>query len=358
MLAGTGPWKLVKWTAGSSILFQRVENHWRKTPNFKELEYRIINENSTRLAALLAGEIHITTLPYDLMDTATGRGMKVVQGNLPAFRVWMEYFGCCVRDIATGQYRHPNSPLMDVRVRKALDKAVDRNALNKAFLGGKGEVAVLSHMHQTRDGWDPAWKDRWEKEYGYDPAAAKALLAEAGYGPNNPLKTNKLLSYQTGFPEGPDVQEAIIGYWKAVGVETKLITVDRATERRVAEAFEYDNHFWMATSLSDAVDGYVIRNINNPANLKSDPRFKGNFRGVNLPEMEDVILRALKETDAKKFDELARQMGEIAFTKHVSYPLFWLPAQFAVNPKVVNAWALSGVHSGLWSNFEYATAAK
>ena len=178
MLAGTGPWKLVKWTAGSSILFERVENHWRQTPAFKELEYRILNENSTRLAALLAGEIQITTLPYDLLDTATGRGMSVVKGNLPSFRVWMEFFGCCVRDIATGKYRHPNSPLMDVRVRKALDKAVDRNAINKAFLGGKGEVAVLPHLHPTRDGWDPSWKDRWEKEYGYDPAAAKALLAK------------------------------------------------------------------------------------------------------------------------------------------------------------------------------------
>jgi ABC-type transport system substrate-binding protein len=247
---------------------------------------------------------------------------------------------------------------MDVRVRKALSKAVDRNALNKAFLKGTGEVAVLSHMHPTREGWDPSWKDRWEKEYGYDPEAAKALLAQAGYGQNNPLRTNMLLSYQTGFPEGPDVQEAIIGYWKAVGVEAKLITVDRATERREAEAFRYDNHLWMSTSASGAVDGYVIRNINNPANLRSDPNFKGNFRGVNLPEMEKVILQALAEPNEEKFDALARQMGEIAFVNHVSYPLFWLPTRFVVNPKVVSEWTFSGAHSGFWSHLEYVQAAK
>jgi peptide/nickel transport system substrate-binding protein len=358
MLAGTGPWKLTEWVAGRHIRFERVENHWRKTPSFKQLEYRIINETSTRLAALLAGEIHITPLPTDLMDVAVGRGMQVATGNLPANRVWMEFWGCCVRDIHTGEYRHPNSPLMDVRVRKALSKAVDRHALNKAFLGGTGELAILPHMHPSREGWDPSWKERWEREYGYDPEAARALLAQAGYGPNRPLQTNMILSYQTGFPEGPDVQEAIIGYWKAVGVDAKLLTVDRATERRVSEAFQYDNHLFMVTSASGAVDGYAIRNINNPANLRSDPNFKGNFRGVNLPEMEKVILQALAEPRVDRYEALAKQMGELAFTNHVSYPLFWLPTSFAVNPKVVDGWTFSGAHSGFWSHLEYANATK
>jgi ABC-type transport system substrate-binding protein len=355
MLASTGPWKLVEWAAGSHILFQAQEDHWRQTPGFKELEYRIINETSTRLSALLAGEISATTLPWDLHTTAEERGMKILTGPVPAFHVWMEFFGAGARDPATGEFRHPDSPLLDLRVRKALNKAIDRDALNESFLGGNAEVMLLNHMHSTREGWDPAWEQRWEEEYGYDPDAARALLESAGYGPSNPLKTTMLLSYQTGFPEGPDVQETIIAYWKDVGVEATLETVDRATERDVAEAFGYDNHFWMGTTLSaTGLDGYRIRQINDPATLEADPTFKGNFRGINLPELEEVILQTIQAPNEAEFERLSKQMGEMAFVNHVTVPLFWLPTKILVDPKVIADWGFSGGLVGLWSHTEYA----
>ena len=355
MLASTGAWKLTEWVAGTHILFERNENHWTQVPAFKELEYRILNETSTRLAALLAGEIHATTLPWDLHATATERGMKVLTGPVPAFHVWMEFFGAGARDPVTGEFRHPDSPLLDLRVRKALNKAIDRDALNESFLGANAEVAILNHMHPTREGWDPEWEARWEEEYGYDPDAAKALLAEAGYGPDNPLKTTMLLSYQTGFPEGPDVQETIIAYWSEVGVDCTLEPVDRATERDVAESFGYDNHFWMGTTLSaTGVDGYRIRQINDPEALAADPDFKGNFRGINLPEVEEAILKVIQAPSAEEFDSLSREMGELAFINHVVVPLFWLPTKIVVDPKVIADWQFSGGLVGLWSHTEYA----
>lgn len=354
MLASTGPWHLSEWAAGTHIIFDRVEDHWRQTPAFKQLEYRIINETSTRLSALLAGEIHATTLPWDLHGTAVERGMQVLTGPVPAFHVWMEFFGAGARDPQTGEFRHPDSPLLDLRVRKALNKAIDRNALNEAFLGGQAEVAILNHMHPSREGWDESWQERWEDEYGYDPDAARELLAEAGYGPDNPLHTTVLVSYQTGFPEGPDVQETIIAYWKEVGVEATLETVDRATEREIAERFEYDNHFWMGTTLSaTGVDGYRIRQINDPASLEADPDFKGNFRGINLPELEEVILKTIQAPNAEQFDKLSREMGELAFVNHVTVPLFWLPTKILVDPKVIQSWEFSGGLVGLWSHTEY-----
>ena len=162
------------------------------------------------------------------MDTAKGRGMSVVEGK-PAGVPRLDGVLRCVRaggDIF-GQYRHPNSPwLMDVR-ESAFDKP-STVTLNKAFLGGKKSRSCRT-WYPTRDGWST------EANAGMKNMATTRQLpgrqaAEAGHGPNNPLKTNMLLSYQTGFPEGLDVQEAIIGYWKAVGVETKLITVDRAID--------------------------------------------------------------------------------------------------------------------------------
>jgi ABC-type transport system substrate-binding protein len=359
VLASAGPWKLTEWAAGDHILFERTEKHWRQTPAFKQLEYRIINENSTRLSALLAGEIGATTLPWDLHKTAVGRGMKVLTGKVPAFHVWMEFFGAGARDPATGKFRHPNSPLVDIRVRKALNKAIDREAMNKAFLGGEAEVMLLNHMHPTREGWDASWERRWKDEYGYDPAAARTLLSAAGYTTANPLRTTMLKSYQTGFPEGPDVQETIISYWKAVGVDCKLETVDRAAERRISESFGYDNHFWMGTTFSaTGLDGYRIRQINDPETLASDPSYKGNFRGINLPELEDVIIKTISARNAEEFERQSKQMGELAYVNHVTVPLYWLPSKIVVDPKLIKTWQFSGALVGLWGQTEYIEPAK
>ena len=61
--------------------------------------------------------------------------------------------------------------------------------MNKAFFAGKGEVMTLNAFHPTRPGWNPDWEKRYPNEYGFDPAKARALLAEAGYTASNPLNT-------------------------------------------------------------------------------------------------------------------------------------------------------------------------
>jgi ABC-type transport system substrate-binding protein len=357
ILAGTGPWKLSNREAGSFLRFQRVENHWRKTPDFKELEYRIINETSTRLAALLANEVHITTLTPDLVDTALGKGMKQITGNVAAFRTWMDFWGCCVINTKTGKYRHPEAPLLDLRVRKALNKAIDRDALNKAFLRNEGETAYAAHINSKREGWDPSWEKRWKSEYGYDPKAARTLLEEAGYSARNPLKITMLVNYQVGFPVGADVQEAIIGYWNAIGVKTEFVAIDRATERPRAEAFEFDNHIFMYTSLSTAIAGYRVYNI-NPESAKSDPAYSGNFRGMNMLEIDQLYAQVEKGVNDEQFDEYTRKIGEMAYVNHLNIPLWWLPSTFIVNPKVVSGWSVSGSNTGLWSSLEYVEAVK
>ena len=142
-----------------------------------------MKEPSTRLAALLAGEVQLADLPQDLRGQATARGYKALAGKASSFRVFLRHFCCYLNDPADPSKgaMHPNSPLMDVRVRKALSKAIDRNELNKAFFGGEGVIAASVQINATRPGWDPSWERRFQDEYGYDPDAARKLLAEAGY---------------------------------------------------------------------------------------------------------------------------------------------------------------------------------
>jgi ABC-type transport system substrate-binding protein len=74
---GTGPFEFVERKLGSHVLYKRVDNHWRKTPEYKELEFRWVPESVTRLATLLAEEVHIADVERALHQEAVGKGMKI-----------------------------------------------------------------------------------------------------------------------------------------------------------------------------------------------------------------------------------------------------------------------------------------
>jgi ABC-type transport system substrate-binding protein len=98
--AGTGSYRYVSRQLGQSIVFERVENHWNGIrPAFKELEIRLVPEESTRLAMLLKGEAHIVDLSRALQEDAEKRGMQILAASLAA--EWVSiYFG--------GQYHIPS----------------------------------------------------------------------------------------------------------------------------------------------------------------------------------------------------------------------------------------------------------
>src|SRR5467141_3773353 len=83
-VVGTGPFEFVERKVSSYVLYKRVENHWRKTPEYKELEFRWVPEGVTRLATLIAGEVHISDIDRALQKDAVDKGMKIVAGKLTA----------------------------------------------------------------------------------------------------------------------------------------------------------------------------------------------------------------------------------------------------------------------------------
>src|SRR2546428_4424717 len=83
-VVGTGPFEFVERKVGSPVLYKRVENHWRKTPEYKELEFRWVPEGVTRLASLLAGEGHISHVGRGLQEEAIAKGMKISSSKMPA----------------------------------------------------------------------------------------------------------------------------------------------------------------------------------------------------------------------------------------------------------------------------------
>ena len=224
---GDRPFEFVERKVGSHVLYKRVENHWRQTPAYKELEFRWVPEDVTRLATLLSGEVHISDVPRALQADAVAKGMKVLTSTQTAIcHEWL--FGGMY--FATPDKLDAKVPYTDKRVRQAMNMAINRKAIADSILGGKAEPALIQRYHPQVDAvlwpgfWDPSWERRFEDMYGYNPTKAKKLLEEAGY--KNGFEFTVYLYTLPGMPELGDIGQALALDWEAVGLKPKLVEID------------------------------------------------------------------------------------------------------------------------------------
>jgi len=349
-LAGTGPYQYKEREQGAYLRFQRVPyTHWRSTPDFPEFEFRWIKEASTRLAALVTGEVHIADLPQDLQPHAAQRGYKLLAGRVPALRTFVEYRCCNFRDINdfSKGYAQPDNPLMDIRVRRALSKAVDRNELNKAFFAGKGELMLVNHFHPTREGWNPEWERRFQETYGHDPGRARALLAEAGHGPNNPLIMNIRVYAVSGYSGSEDLAEAIGGAWRAIGVNVNLLTMDENEWTNLTRQFKLTNYAAVTATNATQFTGATVYSTS-----------LGPRGGAERAEVDTLLKQVLGTLDEHKQRESWRAAGDAKFDAVLDLPLFWLPVEAMADPTNVSDWTYPGSLSGSWSHVDLLRAAR
>ncbi len=347
--AGTGPYKFKERALGERLVFERHDEYWGEPADFKELEWRIIPEASARLAALRTGEVHISPLPEDLLGAATGAGLEVITGNAPGFRVAIGWEGT-YRDLeAGGDARvHPDSVFLDLNVRKALNKAIDRDAINDAFFNGEGELMAVAELHPLRQGWNPAWLERFDDEYGYDPAAAEALLRASGYTESNPLKAS-ILSVPLGqLPQSRDVVDTIWSMWNDLpNVDISLDTGDPATFGARRRSLEMKDSAYIYATSSNTYLAIRVYNSSSPPRL-----------GFESPELDALWGTLRRELNPTTGNELIRQWGDIAFDTHASIPLFWLPSKVVVNPDFVEDYRYPGNISGTYTHFETVTGVR
>ena len=154
---GTGPWKYVEWVAGDHYDLAANENYWGGPPKMKKLRIRAIPEGATRVASLVAGETDIIEeVPVDLLPSVEKRK------NLR-----IDAVESSVSLVQTFDTRKP--PFNDVRVRLALDYAIDKQTLLKQMLAVTARCSTAAR-DQSTFGYNPKIKAR-----PYDPAKAKAL---------------------------------------------------------------------------------------------------------------------------------------------------------------------------------------
>lgn len=355
-IAGTGPYQLKERLEGQHVRFERTAyKHWRTTPDFPEFEFRFMREPSTRLATLLAGEAQLAALPQDLLEQASRSGSKVVKGRVPALRTYVSFVCCNFNDKADPAKGviDPASPLNDLKVRRLLSKAINRDELNKGLFAGKGAPLSNNPFHTIRQGWNPDWERRFPAQYGYDQAAARALLAEAGYSPSNPLQVSMLLGPVPGITAADDVAEAIANYWRAVGVQVELVTIDPAQRTAQTRAGRLTRHATVSATNSNQWVGHY----NFGTSMTRSSGVLGDT-GPELWDAEQLMLQIAGTLDEKKIDGYWRQIGDILYDQHKYVPLFWLPVEVAVNPQIVADWVLPGSISGSWTHAENIKAAR
>ncbi|MFC1952428.1 ABC transporter substrate-binding protein [Chloroflexota bacterium] len=210
---GSGPYRLTELSSGSYAKFEAFDEHWRLVPEFKEMTLQIVPEETTRVAMLRTGQI----------DTAMVNANQIAALRAEGFSVDPSGGGAIIIISFGGMYipgmdgyvegLSYQDPWGDIRVREAMNIAIDRDALNQGILAGTG-LPVAS--------WS-AWAGGLDVEpYTYDPEKARQLLDDAGYSDG----FNFQIYSMSRTPGMALLTEAAAGYWAEIGLTTEIIPID------------------------------------------------------------------------------------------------------------------------------------
>ena len=341
---GTGPYTFVSRAQEQDVVYRKLSSpHWRLDADFEEIQVRWIPENSTRLAALLAREIHITNVPFEQEPTALADGMKVITGKVNTMRTYFGMQGAYLNDPSdpNSGYKFPDTPLLNKNVRGALNRAIDRDALNEAFFFNLGQKMHAIHVAETHGAYSERWKNEFEDRYGYNPTAARNMLREAGYDSNNPVETNLFVIGVTQYSGSEDVIESVAQMWSDVGVKVNLLTWDNAQRSARSRALDLNNHITLSVLIAPPILALRLNHHTSP------PR----GGGVEDWVVEEVFEKARRSLDLNVQNQWMQEATNRIYDEYMSIPLFWVPVHATVDPEVVEDWVFPGTVSGTWTHF-------
>lgn len=215
---GTGPYKVAEWKTGEYILLERAPGYWRgdSLPHIRRILFRFLTNTTTRINQLKSGEVHMVALvPWDKVRELRGT---------PALRL-NQVVGNGYEHVSLNQRRF--APFADVRVRRALSHAVDRQLIVNSLLD-----TLVTVVHGPIQPLSPAYEPN-VITYAYDPAKARAMLDEAGWRAGADgirAKGGERLAFtlitQAGFAIRENVSQALQQQFRDIGVEAKVQLVD------------------------------------------------------------------------------------------------------------------------------------
>ncbi len=239
---GTGPYRVAEWKAGESIMLERVPGYWRgaEFPKIRRLLFRFVANTNTRINQLKAGEVHVVALvPWDkYRELAAIKSIAVHRTP-----------GNAYEHVTLNERSFP--PFADVRVRRALISALDRELYAKTILDG---LAPVAHGPIQPLSW--AYTDD-VRHYAYDPERSRALLDEAGWRVGRDgirRRDGRPLAFtlitQAGYAIRENIAQAIQHQLRDVGVDVRVELQDGTAISSIWFEGKFDAmlHWWQMPS--------------------------------------------------------------------------------------------------------------
>ena len=286
---GTGPYKMEEWVAGDHITIVKNEDHWSEegAPNDKII-FSIIPEDATRLVALQSGDIDIAPISAtDVKHVEADENLNVLNKT----GIWLDQLG----------FNCGKGPLADVRVRKAIAHAINRQAIVDGVLEGYGVVMNTPVAIGKVGYYDgvPA--------YEYNVEKAKELMAEAGYADGFELDL-AIYSY-------PLVAQLIQYDLSQIGITVSITQMEKTAQLEFVNSGEADLFFWGRSG--GPADIYVksFSSTSNGSTAKNNFNYK-NERVDELYELSHLTL------DTAERNEVYKELQLIVMDELPTLPLF------------------------------------
>ena len=307
---GTGPYIIKGWEPDKAITFVHYKGWWGKLDgNVTEAVYNPIKSDATRVSAMLAGDVDmITEVPVqDVERLRKASNVKVLDGHE-------------VRTIFIGMDQHNDelkysdvkgkNPFKDVRVRQALNMAVDREAIKRVVMRGlsiPAGIMIAPGVHGHSKDIDRVIK--------VDPNGAKKLLAEAGY-PNGFEFT--LDCPNNRYVNDERICQALVGMWAKAGIRVKLNAMPFANF--IPKILNFDSSAYLLGWGVATFDGlYTLQSLVRTKTTGADGNF--NLGRVSDPKLDNTIDAIKIATDPKARDALLREALVKTRDMHYYVPL-------------------------------------
>jgi peptide/nickel transport system substrate-binding protein len=300
---GAGPYRLVSFKPGVELVLEAYEGYWRKAPAIKTLVFKVIPDDSTRLAALKTGAVDVAygiagTLAEEVRRTP---GLALKAAKIPVTN-WMVF----------ADQLDPKSPWHDRRVRLAANFSVNRVAINNAGYLGLGTVSSSFIPHSMEYFWQPPL-------YPYDQKGARALLAEAGY-PNGFDAGD--LSGETF--SGSGIGEPVVNDLNAVGIRVRLRLLERATYLKQ----------WGDKTLKNIILAGSGAPGNAATRLEQYAVTGGLYAYGSYPEVDGLYNAQANESNPRARRQILVKMQQIIHERVMFGPVLEYAYLVAVGPRV------------------------
>ena len=302
-LVGTGPMEMTDFVEGSSITWTKNPNYWgfdekfpeNRLPYVDEIVTLIMPDAAARIAALRSGQIDMLTNSGDAQLRQIDQ-VESLQKTNPDIKLW-ELPGRsdnAFRFITVGR-----PPFNDIRVRQALQMALDRETIAKTYFKGYADPTPHGLIHNDSPFGTPfdEWPEEVKQYYRYDPERAKQLLAEAGYPDGFKTELQYYERYDANYAE------LVIGFWAEIGVDVEMSIHGSAESLAIARGHTSDGISHGENS-NPATD---ISNLDTFYRSNSGYGVNNDGLGVNDPHM-DALIDAAKA--ATTMEDLVRRTKE------------------------------------------------